>query len=76
MDILELSIQIVSLLATLVGLYLISEKNKLGFIFYVVSLLCQLYLFAESKYWFLVFQMVLLIILNIITYLKWKKGEK
>ena len=72
----EIIIQCVSLLTTIVGIYFVSEKNKNGFILYIISLLCQLFLFYKNQYWFLVFQMVILILCNILTYLKWRKGEK
>ena len=77
MDLLTIDnlIQVISLIATFIGLYLISEKNKKGFIFYIISLLCQGLLFYKSSYWFLVFQMSVLIICNYLTYLKWRKGE-
>lgn len=75
MAILEIYIQVISLMATIAGIYLISEKRKSGFLLYVISLMCQVFLFYKSQYWFLVGQMVLLITLNIWTYFKWKKGE-
>ena len=75
MDILDVSIQIISLLTTIVGIYFVSEKKKCGFLLYIVSLMCQAFLFGKNSYWFLLFQMLVLIVCNLLTYLKWKKGE-
>lgn len=73
MDILSIGLQVVSLITTLIGLYLLGEKNKHGFSIFTISLACQCILFyAESK-WFLVVQMIVLIIFNFRNYFKWGK---
>jgi len=69
-------ISAISMLTTFIGLYFVSEKNKSGFIFYTISLGCQLYLFLIQENWFLVSQMVVLILSNLYVYIKWSKGEK
>lgn len=69
----DILIQVISLLTTIVGLYLVGEKIKWGFIFYNVSLLCQIYLFFGS--YIIVVQLILLIIFNVYNFRKWKKGE-
>lgn len=66
---------IISLITTLIGLYLLGEKKEIGFLVFTVSLLCQMYIFYIQSNWFLVFQMIILIIFNILNYKKWKKGS-
>jgi hypothetical protein len=73
MDILILSI--ISLITTLIGLYLLGEKKASGFLIFTASLSCQLYIFFAQNNWFLVFQMVVLIIFNIVNYRKWIRGN-
>jgi len=78
-DILILSI--ISLITTLIGLYLLGEKKASGFLIFTVSLMCQMYIFyfpnpeaCKGPNWFLVFQMVVLIIFNVVNYRKWIRG--
>lgn len=68
-------LSIISLAATIIGLWYVSEKKKVGFIWYTVSLLCQLYIFTVQTNWFLVVQMIVLIASNILVYVKWRKGD-
>ena len=72
-----LILSIISMLTTFIGLWFVSEKNKLGFIYYTISLLCQLYLFlfTELKSLPLAAQMVVLIASNFYVYLKWRKDD-
>ena len=72
MDILIFSI--VSLITTLIGLWLLGEKKASGFMIFTISLLCQLYIFGMQKNWFLVVQMVVLILFNVYNYQKWVRG--
>jgi len=73
MDILRF-LEIISLITTLIGLYLLGEKNACGFLIFTVSLLCQLYIFFKGKNWFLVLQMLVLVAFNIFNYNKWIAG--
>ncbi len=73
MDILILSI--ISLITTLIGLYLLGEKEEIGFLIFTVSLGCQMWIFADQRNWFLFCQMIVLIVFNIINYRKWSKGD-
>ena len=66
----------VSLITTIVGLYLLGEKKALGFIIFAVSLTCQGYIFISQENWVLVFQMLVLIIFNIINFRKWRREIK
>lgn len=75
MDILELIISIISLTTTMVGLYYISNKKEVGFIYYIISIICQMYLFYIAKNTFLVIQMLILTICNIISYIKWRNDK-
>lgn len=73
MDILITSI--ISLVTTLIGLWLLGEKKASGFIVFTISLACQLYIFYFQKNWFLVVQMIVLILFNIYNYRKWMRGK-
>ena len=80
MDILILSI--ISLITTIIGLYQLGEKISFGFIMFSVSLVCQMYIFyfpnpdaCKGPNWFLVIQMIVLIIFNLINYRKWIKED-
>jgi len=70
MDVLMI-LGIVSLITTIIGLYLLGEKNALGFIIFTISLMCQMCIFYVQHNWFLVIQMVVLIVFNIRNYKKW-----
>ena len=75
MDFLVL-LQIVSLVTTLIGLWLLGEKKASGFIVFTISLACQFGLFYIEKKWFLVVQMIVLILFNIYNYQKWVRGKE
>lgn len=67
-------LEIISLLTTLIGLYLISEKEPLGFLVFVISLTCQAVIFTKQKNRFLIFQMIVLIVYNTYIFFKWTGG--
>jgi len=67
-------LEIISLITTLIGLYLLGEKIALGFLIFTISLLCQIYIFYKGRNWFLVIQMIILIMFNIFNYTKWIGG--
>ncbi len=71
-----LILSIVSLITTLIGLYLLGEKKANGFLVFTVSLMCQMYIFYSQSNKFLFIQMIVLIIFNIWNYFKWKKGDR
>ena len=75
MDFLSIILSIISLVTTLIGLWLLGEKKQSGFLIFTVSLLCQLYIFYTQKNWFLVCQMIVLIIFNIYNFNKWGKTD-
>jgi nicotinamide riboside transporter PnuC len=75
MDLLR-TIEIISLITTIIGLYYVSEKVAIGFLLYVVSLTCQTIIFYKNKNWFLIFQMIVLIIFNFYCYFKWMEVIK
>ena len=70
MDVLRV-LEIVSLLTTIVGLYLIGEKKAIAFHIYNISLACQAYLFYANQQWFLFVQMFVLMGFNLYNYYKW-----
>jgi len=81
MDILIFSI--ISLLTTVVGLYLLGKKNAFGFLLFTASLMCQMYLFyynydcgIHKPYWFLIIQMIVLILFNFRNFRKWIREEQ
>ena len=67
-------LEIVSLATTLVGLYLLGEKNAYGFLIFTVSLGCQAWIFYKNKNWFLIFQMAVLMVFNLFNFNKWIGG--
>ena len=76
-----LILSIVSLITTLIGLYLLGEKKASGFLVFTLSLACQMYIFynpdpnsCDGPNWFLIVQMIVLITFNIINYRKWITG--
>ena len=68
-----LILSIVSLITTLIGLYLLGEKKASGFVVFTISLFCQMYIFYNENKWFLVVQMIVLIVFNLINYRKWMR---
>lgn len=73
MDILRI-LEIISLITTVIGLYLLGEKDAYGFLIFDISLCCQAYIFFKGKNWFLLFQMFVLIVFNTYNYFKWTGG--
>lgn len=67
-------LSIISLITTMVGLYMLGEKNPFGFLIFTGSLVCQMYIFYDQKNWFLFCQMIILIIFNIVNFKKWVLG--
>lgn len=76
MDPLTISISSISLLATIVGLWFLGNKKKLGFVIFTVSVLLQAILFFNQSNWFLFIQMFVLAGFNMYNYFKWKKEEQ
>lgn len=70
-----LTLSIISLITTLIGLYLLGEKKSLGFVVFTGSLLCQMYIFYTQENWFLCVQMLVLIVFNLINYRKWERDK-
>ena len=73
MDFLK-KLEIMSLVFTLIGLYLISEKIAAGFLIFDISLFCQFIIFWSQNNRFLMFQMVVLMIYNSYIFFKWTGG--
>ena len=72
----DIVISLISLITTVIGLYYLGIKRAVGYIWFTISLSCQMYLFYISKNLFLVLQMIILIVLNAKNYRKWKQEEK
>jgi hypothetical protein len=71
----DILIGAISLVATIIGLYLITEKKSSGFIYYTVSVSAQAILFIFQHNWLLVINMIILIISNVFAFIKWKREE-
>ena len=69
-------LEIASLITTIIGLYLLGEKDKNGFLVFDASLLCQMYIFYIQGHIFLIIQMAVLIFFNTINYIKWRRDER
>jgi hypothetical protein len=76
MDLLVIILSCVSLILTLGGLYLVGEKNPIGWLVFIVSYAVQMFIFGISKNVFLIIQMVLLTYFSLINYLKWRKKDE
>lgn len=68
-------LEILSLITTIIGLYLLGEKKRSGFLIFDFSLLCQMIIFICNKNYFLIFQMIVLISFNSYNYVKWGKTK-
>jgi hypothetical protein len=76
MDILIITLQVLSLITTIIGLYLLGEKNKYGFLVFTISLIIQFYIFLIQDLIFLCLQMIVLILFNTWNFYKWHKEGK
>lgn len=64
-----------SFLMSIVALYLLGVPDKICFIIFSLSFVLQGVVFYRTKQWFLILQMILLLVFNIINYFKWiEKG--
>lgn len=70
-----LTLSIISLITTLIGLYLLGEKRESGFLIFTISLMCQMWIFYSQGNKFLFIQMIVLIIFNVWNYCKWTKED-
>ena len=61
----------ISLVLTVIGLYLLGEKIAIGFLIFSASVLLQFIIFYKEKKWFLVVQMAILFVFNTLNYFKW-----
>jgi len=73
MDFLK-KLEIISLVFTFIGLYLISEKIAAGFLVFDISLFCQFIIFWSQNNKFLTLQMIVLMIYNSYIFFKWLGG--
>lgn len=67
-------IGLVSFIFTLVGLYLLGEKNAWCHPIFLVSYTMQIYIFIKTKQWFLIIQMGALSAFSVYNYFKWIGG--
>lgn len=65
----------ISLLLSVVALYLLSIPNISCYILFLISFVVQVIIFYRTKQWFLVFQMFIFFSFNLFVYIEWiKKG--
>ncbi len=62
-----------AMIMTLLFLYLIGNKKRYGFIFYLLGNIAWMYVNATAKIWPGVILNITLIILNFRAYIKWKE---
>ncbi len=60
-------------LLTVVAMYLVGRPNKACWFVFIVAQSIQICIFYTTKQWFLICQMIFLIIFNVINYFRWKK---
>lgn len=63
----------ISFILTLLAMYLIGKPSKHCFAIFCVSQIIQIFIFYETEQWFLILQMIALIIFNIVNYYRWKE---
>lgn len=62
---------LISFILTIIALWLLGMPNKWCYGFFTVSMIIQGIVFHRTKQWWLMVQMVVLIIFNVINYLRW-----
>lgn len=73
MDLLN-KLGVVSLLLTIIALFLVGEKEAVGWPIFLASYVIQIYVFYKTKQKFLVVQMIVLSFFAIYNYSKWLGG--
>ena len=68
-----LILSLISFVTTVIGLWYISEKKSIGFVYFTVSLITQAIIFYSINNNLLVVQMLVLIGFNIYNFFKWRK---
>lgn len=68
-----IGLEVVSFLLTILAMYLVGVPSKHCFTVFCVSQLLQIIIFSYDKRWFLILQMVALIVFNVINYFRWRK---
>ena len=65
---------LLSFLLTILALQLLGKPSRRTFPVFIVSVLIQAYIFIETQQWFLLGQMGVLLIYNVINWVRWKKA--
>lgn len=66
---------LIVLILTVSAMYLVSVPNRIAFIIFTISQIIQIYIFFEKQQGFLILTMIFLIIMNVISYIKWTKNR-
>jgi len=72
MDLLN-SLGAITFIATLIAMYLVGKPSIKCYAVFCIGQLISIYIFYATKQWFLILQMVSLIVFNIVNYFRWKK---
>lgn len=72
MDLLN-SLGAITFIATLIAMYLVGKPDIKCYAFFCIGQSISIYIFYTTGQWFLILQMVGLIIFNIVNYFKWKR---
>jgi hypothetical protein len=62
---------LIVLVLTIIAMYFLGIKEKVSYVVFTISQLIQIYIFYKKMQGFLILTMIILIILNIVNYLKW-----
>lgn len=65
---------LLSFVLTIVALQLLGTPSRRTFPVFIVSVLVQSYIFIQTKQWFLLGQMGVLLGYNIVNWVRWKKA--
>lgn len=63
-----------SFILTILALWLMGVPSRWCFITFIVSILAQAYIFLKTKQWWLLSQMAVLMVFNIVNYFRWLAG--
>lgn len=62
-------------ISSIIGMYLIAHKNKLGFLVFLILESCMVYLGLESRNYGLIITSLIFAIMNLYSFRLWSKDE-
>jgi nicotinamide riboside transporter PnuC len=72
MDLLVI-LEAMAFVLTILAMYLVGKPSRHCFVVFCVSQAIQVVIFYFDERWFLILQMIALIIFNVVNYYRWKK---